>query len=94
MKIKRIILLPAIEEKLAKKHRVSAWEVEDVLLGESAVYHAEKGNRLREDVYMAAGRTLDGRYLLVFFILKADKSVLILSARDMTTAERKRHAKK
>jgi len=41
-------------------------------------------------VYTACGRTDDGRYLIVFFILKPDNLALILSARDMDRMERRR----
>jgi len=40
------------------------------------------------------GQTESGRYLIVFFIYKKDNRALILSARDMTPAERKRYEKK
>jgi uncharacterized DUF497 family protein len=40
------------------------------------------------------GQTDSGRYLIVFFIHKKDNRALILSARDMTSAERKRYEKK
>jgi uncharacterized DUF497 family protein len=39
------------------------------------------------------GQAKSGRYLVVFFIYKKDGRALILSARDMTTAERRRYGK-
>jgi uncharacterized DUF497 family protein len=39
------------------------------------------------------GQAASGRYLIVFFIYKKDGRAIILSARDMTPAERKRYAK-
>ena len=42
-------------------------------------------------MYAALGETKDGRYLIVFFIYKKDGRAIILSARDMTPAERKRY---
>ncbi|KAM3112713.1 hypothetical protein [Phormidesmis sp. 146-33] len=54
----------------------------------------ERGNRQDEDVYAASGRTNAGRYLIVFFIYKQDGDALILSARDMDNAERKRYRRK
>jgi uncharacterized DUF497 family protein len=44
-------------------------------------------------VYAALGQTENGRYLIVFFILKKDGRAIILSARDMTLSERKRYEK-
>jgi uncharacterized DUF497 family protein len=35
-----------------------------------------------------------GRYLVVFFIQKSDHRILILTARDMTVAERRRYEKR
>jgi uncharacterized DUF497 family protein len=49
----------------------------------------EKGHRSRENVYAAMGQTDDGRYLIVLFVYKNDKRALIISARDMTKAERR-----
>jgi uncharacterized DUF497 family protein len=40
------------------------------------------------------GRTEAGRYLILFFIHKPDHRILILTARDMTVAERRRYEKK
>jgi len=44
-----------------------------------------------ENVYAAMGQTKGGRHLIIFFVYKKDKSAFILSARDMTDAERKRY---
>jgi uncharacterized DUF497 family protein len=54
----------------------------------------EKGYRQGENVYAALGRTKAGRYLVAFFIHKPDQRILILTARDMTIAERRRYEKK
>lgn len=43
-------------------------------------------------MYACMGQTKSGRYLIVFFIYKKDGRALILSARDMTPAERRRYA--
>jgi len=51
----------------------------------------EKGHHSGENVYAAMGQTNSGRYLIVFFVYKKDRRALILSARDMTHAERKRY---
>jgi len=47
-----------------------------------------------EDVYSAMGRTDAGRYLIIFFIYKKNKDAIILSARQMTSKEKKRYGKK
>ena len=52
----------------------------------------ESGHRRGENVYAALGQTEAGRYLIVFFIHKPDYR--ILTARDMTDAERRRYEKR
>jgi len=59
------------------------------LTGNPRFLFLEKGHRPRENVYVAMGQTDDGRYLIVFFVYKNDKRALIISARDMTKAERR-----
>jgi len=54
----------------------------------------ESGHRADENVYSANGQTDTGRYLIVFFIRKADNSALILSARSMDKKERRRYGRK
>ncbi len=81
-------------DKLAHKHRVSAFEVEEVLLGEPRLSFVEKGNVRGEDMYLALGQTDEGRYLAVFFIYRQDRTALVVSARDMDSKERKRYGKK
>jgi uncharacterized protein len=89
-----IIWLDRIVEKLAWKHNVLPSEVEEVLTGSCRIFRKEKGRVEGEHVYNALGRTHYGRYLSVFFIKKSDKRALILTARDMNRAERKRYEEK
>ncbi len=91
MKIESVVWLEEIVEKLWRKHRVSELEVLEVLEDRPQFRFVEKGHRKGEDVYVAAGTTEAGRYLLVFFVLKPSREALILSARTMSEAERKRH---
>ena len=94
MKIAGIVWLREIIDKLASKHQVQPHEVEEVLNNHPKFRFVEKGDRTDEDVYLALGQTADGRYLAVLFIHKSSREVLILSARDMATAERRRYGKK
>jgi len=94
MKIKGIFWLREVVDKLALKHRVETYEVEQVLNGKPKFRFVEKGERKGEDVYMALGRTDAGRYLAVLFIHKKTKEALILSARDMARKERKQYGRK
>ena len=83
MKISGIIWIDEIIEKLEQKHNVQ----------QDHFRFVETGHRPGENVYAAMGRTDAGRFLIVFFVLKKDKRALIVSARTMTDAERKRYEK-
>ncbi len=88
MKIEGIIWLNQIVDKLAFKHQVETFEVEEALDGKSKFRFVEKGDRKNEDVYMALGQTEAGRYLTVLFIYKQTKEALILSARKMANKKK------
>ena len=94
MRIEGIIWLSVVVDKLVVKHAVETYEVEEVFLGSPKFRFVEKGDREGEDVYMALGQTDDGRYLIVLFIHKKTKEVLVLSARDMAQKERKLYDRK
>jgi hypothetical protein len=94
LKITGLIWLEDIVEKLWWKHHVGQEEVRQVLAGRPRFVFVEKGHRPGEDVYAALGRTEAGRYLVIFFVYKKDRRVLILSARDMTDSERRRYGRK
>ena len=93
LQIDEIIWQPQFVEKLATKHSVTKTEVEEVLTNRPRFRFASKGNRSGEDVYSAMGQTDAGRYLIVFFILKAYHRALVISARDMNRAERRNYGK-
>lgn len=94
MRIEGIIWLDQIVDKLASKHSVETFEVEEVFTGKPRFRFVEKGERKYEDVYMALGQTDAGRYLAILFIHKQTKEALILSARDMADKERKMYGRK
>jgi uncharacterized protein len=94
VKIEGIIWLEDVVEKLWRKHGVEAEEVGEVFDNKPRFWFVEKGQRLEEDIYMAQGRTDAGRYLVAFFIYKQSQRALIISARDMTPSERRRHERK
>lgn len=93
MKISGIIWIEEIIEKLERKHNVQQGEVRQVLRNDPQFRFVETGHRPGENAYAALGRTDAGRYMIVFFVLKKDKRALIVSARTMTDAERKRYEK-
>jgi uncharacterized protein len=94
MKIRGIVWLREVVDKLAVKHRVEPHEVEEVLANTSHFRFVEKGGRNGEDVYISLGQSNGGRYLAVLFIYKKTREALILSARDMAARERKQYGKK
>lgn len=93
MRIEGIIWFDEIIEKLEWKHNVQPREVTEVLSNTYKFCFVEKGHRSGENVYVAMGETYAGRYLIVFFIYKKDKSAFILSARNMTDSERRKYEK-
>ena len=95
MQIESIICPEHIEEKLESKHNVTCREARQLLFNEPRIRFAEKGHTEGQDVYVAFGQTLGGRYLSVFFIYKPEKkTAVIISARDMTDKERKTYGRK
>ncbi len=76
-------------EKLAVKHNVATDEVEEVLFGRPLMRLWEKGKVQGENLYVAYGQTGAGRYLVIFFIYKANHTALPISARGMTDSERR-----
>jgi len=48
----------------------------------------------REDLYLILGQTDAGRYLAAFFVYTKDGRGLVISARDMTKAERRKYERK
>lgn len=94
MKIDEVIWLRAFVDKIASKHGVETFEVEEALSNKPKIRRIEKGKREGEDVYMALGRTDAGRYLAILFIDKGNGEVLPLSARDMADKERRSYGRK
>jgi hypothetical protein len=94
VEVHEVIWLDAFVEKLSRKHHVSTNEVEEVLSARPLVRRVERGDVNGEDVYSAMGRTARGRYLTVFYVLKAGGRALVISARDMKPKERRQYAKK
>ena len=92
MTITGIIWLRKFVEKLYIKHGVETDEVEDVFYEHPRIELAGKGKVRGENLYKALGQTEDGRYLTIIFIYKpTEQKALVISARDMDRAERKRY---
>ncbi len=93
MKIAGIFWLRDVVYKLAAKHQVEIYEVEEVFDNRPKIRFMEKGERPGEDVYIGLGKTDAGRYLAVLFIYKINRQALILSARNMAKKERKSYGR-
>lgn len=93
MEIVRIIWLEDIADKLLWKHNVEEIEVIEIFENKPRFQYKEKGYKPGEDVYAAFGQTNSGRLLIVFFVYTNDKRAIIVSARDITEKERKKHVK-
>jgi uncharacterized DUF497 family protein len=89
-----LIWLEDIVQKNLQKHTVQQQEVREIFANRPRFWFVENGHRAGENVYAALGQTEAGRYLIVFFVHKKDSRALILSARDMTSTERRRYGKK
>ncbi|MCE8423987.1 MAG: BrnT family toxin [Candidatus Methanoperedens sp.] len=94
MKINGLIWYEKIIEKLEQKHNVQQYEVREVFTNNPMFRYVEKGLQPNENVYAGLGQTNGGRYIIIFFIYKTNKHVLIMSARDMTQSERKKYEQK
>lgn len=94
MRIREIIWLEDIVEKLERKHKVNQYEVIEVLENRPKFRFVEKGHHKGENVYAAVGQTYEGRYLIVFFVYKRNGRALIISARDMSNSERRLYEQK
>ena len=82
MRIDVYLWNPDVIDKLAVKHNVETWEVEEVFeeVFEEAfeetfeekplIRFREQGRRDGEHLYSALGQTSAGRYLIVYFIYK------------------------
>jgi uncharacterized DUF497 family protein len=80
-------------EKIENKHNVNIYEAEEVLLSDPLVRRLSKGRVSGENVYSAQAQINNGRYLIVFFILKKRDIALPISARDMNSSERNYYEK-
>ena len=94
LEIQDIIWIDSFVEKLWRKHGIKTDEVEESLSGSPKIRFIEKGNVKGEDIYAGMGKTIEGRYLITFFIRKTGNRALIISSRDMTKSERKYYEKK
>ena len=89
MNIRGFIWNESIVDKIAIKHNLSPKEVEDAFQDRPKFKRGPRGHRHGEQGYYCLGRSLTGRYIFVFFILKQDNRAFVVTARDMTRSERR-----
>jgi uncharacterized DUF497 family protein len=85
-----------VEEKLARKHDIEIWEIEEVIYDDPNAFSLK-----HKDCYFIYGQTSSGRYLLVLVrVLKSEEIrnlgfaggtnvVKIITARDMNDGQRR-----
>jgi uncharacterized DUF497 family protein len=66
------------------RHRVEPFEAEEVLDDDPLIL------KTSDDRYLAYGQTDAGRYLLVVFVWKSRHTIRVITARDLTRAEKSR----
>lgn len=94
MEITECLWLDEFVDKIIRKHHVYPEEVEDVFSRDPLIRRLEGGSVKGEDLFIAFGKTDAGRYLTVLFVQKRDRRALVISAREMTKAERKKYGKR
>ena len=82
LRIRHLIWSRAVINKIARKHNVERWEVKDVC------YSKHLSRKAGKNLYDVYGRTEVGRYLLVVLSDKGHGFYKVVTARDMTNAER------
>lgn len=87
-RIDGFIWLEWVIEKLAEKHHVEPQEAEDVFF--DALCKVRKASSGK---YLLYGQSSSGRYLFIVFAWKSQQ-VQVISARDMTAAERRYYGQK
>lgn len=83
MEIDDLVWDPRVVEKIARKHTITDVEVESVF------FDGNPWVRRYQQVYHAFGQTAEGRYLFIVFISLGHKKVRPITARDMTSSERR-----
>jgi hypothetical protein len=94
MRVRGLIWLRDVVDKLAWKHQITTDEVEEALTSTPSFRFLERGDVGGEDLYVAMSRTMAGRYLMIYFVFKKTGEALIISAREMTKKEKKTYAER
>lgn len=82
--IRRLIIAPSQEDHLWDKHRVTVSEVDECCGATLLVLRGREGG------FAVFGRTVAGRYLVLFIYPRGDGTFALATARDLTQTERRR----
>ena len=93
MKITECLWIDKFVDKIIQKHHVYPEEVDELFSGNPLIRRLENGRVKGEDLFIAFGTTIPGRYLTVLFVRKMEKRALVISAREMSKSERKSYGK-
>lgn len=86
MEIEKLVWNPRTQKKVAEKHGLSRWEVEEVFFGDYQI-------RRSGNLYYAYGQSAAGRYIFVVFLYLGRDRAQVVTARDMTQKERRLYQK-
>jgi uncharacterized DUF497 family protein len=87
-RIEGFIWLEWVIDKIITRHRVEPEEVEEVFFNPPY-----KVRRVEEGKYQLFGRSEDGRYLFIVFVWQG-RQIKVITAREMTAAERRFFSRK
>ncbi len=94
---RQLIPFPAseeIENELYTQHHVKWEEVEEIFRNYPRTFLLTIADQYGEPRYRALGRTDAGRYLIVFYVFVPPNFAKVISARNMTSGERKQYRRK
>ena len=89
-----LCLARAVHREVGVEARRHARRSGGDVLRKASISTGGKGHLQGENMYSAMGQTEEGRYIIAFFIHKQDGRALIISARSMDEAEKKRYGRK
>ena len=90
MKITRVYFATEEIEGKINRRGINLNDICDVFR-QRPVIHVDGRDRFGNKKYFAWGQTREGRYLFIVFVPERPSDGRIISARDMTAREKKRH---
>ena len=88
MRVRKLVWSRAVIEKLHTKHRILPNEVKAVCAGTHIAWAGRRG------AYYLLGQTESGRYLFIVLAHRGRGVFKVITAREMTGAERQRFRKR